>query len=99
MRLIHETLILEKLRTEGRVVKEECRFHSISGEIKTMWYSAELLKIGGVDCALSITTDITERIQAENALQESQYKFSKSFSSAPKAMAIFINQDAVISYM
>ena len=49
---------MEKLGTDGRVVKEECSFRTKSGEIKTMWYSAEPLKIGGVDCALSITTDI-----------------------------------------
>lgn len=60
--------IIEELRTHGRVLKEECKFRTKSGAIKTMLYSAETLKIGGSVCALSVTIDITDRKQTEQQL-------------------------------
>jgi PAS domain S-box-containing protein len=60
--------IMKKLKTKGRVLKEECRFRMKSGAIRTMLYSAETLKIGGVDCVLSVTTDITDRKRQEEQL-------------------------------
>jgi len=61
--------IMAELKAHGSV-REECKFRMKSGVIRTMLYSAEMLKIGGVDCVLSVTTDITDRKKIEDELRQ-----------------------------
>ncbi len=48
--------------------KEEVKFRSKSGEVRTGLFSAEVIEAGGERCLLTITNDITERVEAEQRL-------------------------------
>jgi PAS domain S-box-containing protein len=60
------------LKEKGRVSNREFDFRIKSGEIRTWMYSAELINLGGEPCVLTITTDITERKQAEEKAREAE---------------------------
>ncbi len=56
------------LAEDGRIYKEEVKFRSKSGEVRTGLFSAEIIKDGDERCLLTITNDITERVEAEQRL-------------------------------
>ncbi len=62
--------ILEIVRQNGIIRSFECNFRTKSGEIRTGLYSAEVIELNGQTCILSIINDITDRKQAEVAIQE-----------------------------
>jgi len=76
------------LKKDGRVYNHEFDFRIKSGEIRTWLFSAELIDIGNEPCMISITIDITELKRAEDAIKESEEKFSKAFHSSPEAISI-----------
>jgi PAS domain S-box-containing protein len=61
--------LVKRIREKGGVSNYETRFRNKKGEIRTVLWSAELIEYGGETCILSSTHDITERKQAEEALQ------------------------------
>jgi PAS domain S-box-containing protein len=63
----HRTDLLKQLRAEGRLRNVEARFRMRDGSIRIGLASAELIEIGGEQCLLSVTSDITELKQAEEA--------------------------------
>jgi PAS domain S-box-containing protein len=58
------------LKEQGRISNEEFQFKVKSGEIRTVLLSAELITIGGEPCTIVVSTDITERKRAEDALAD-----------------------------
>ena len=60
--------IVKILKEKGRVDNEEIQFRIKSGDTYTGLFSAELINIGGEQCIISSSTDITERKEAEEAL-------------------------------
>jgi len=60
--------LIKKLAEDGKIYKEEVKFRVKSGEVRTGLFSAEIIEIGGERCLLSITNDITERVEAEQRL-------------------------------
>ncbi|MGD1117948.1 MAG: PAS domain S-box protein, partial [Dehalococcoidales bacterium] len=82
------------LRENGRVYNEEFQFLVKSGEVHTMLFSVEEIKIGDEPCLISVSNDITERKRMENAMKESEEKFSKAFASSPEMIAITSVKDA-----
>jgi len=54
------------------VFNAETRFHTKDGTVRTLLSSAERLDIGGEDCVLIASSDITDRIKDQAALRESE---------------------------
>ncbi len=59
-----------------------------SGEIRNTLWSSEIITINGREMMLSLVYDYTERQRAEEALRESEERFSKAFRSNPAPMVI-----------
>ncbi|HUT68346.1 MAG TPA: PAS domain S-box protein, partial [Dehalococcoidales bacterium] len=80
--------VMQILKKKGLIYNEELKFRKKSGEIQTILFSAELIYVGGEECIISSSTDVTKRKKMEEALRESEEKFSKAFRASPQAIAI-----------
>jgi len=58
-----------------KVACRQVRLRTKSGRIANALYSVEVINIVGEPCALSVGEDITERLQMERALRDSESKF------------------------
>ena len=58
--------MVQTLREEGVVRNMEFEFRMKSGEIRTVLWSAEVIKYGDEECLIALTRDITDRKKAEN---------------------------------
>jgi PAS domain S-box-containing protein len=76
------------MKEQGKIRHEEYRFRTKSGEIRTWLCSADIISIGGEPSMLAVATDITERKKIQEALRESEEKFSKAFQTSPGSISI-----------
>jgi PAS domain S-box-containing protein len=58
-----------------KVVGRKARLRTKSGRVVHALYSVEVIDIGGEPCALVAGEDVTERLEIERALRESESKF------------------------
>ncbi len=82
------TRLFRILKKRGRVRNEKFDFRMKSGEIRTWMFSAEPITLGGEECLIGVSTDVTELNRAQEAVRESEEKFSKAFRSSPETIAI-----------
>jgi PAS domain S-box-containing protein len=87
--------IIQQIKEQGSIVNEERSMQHVTGEIGTVLFSADIINIGGETCLISIRNDITERKGMEQALRESEEKFSKAFHTIPEAVAIATLEDSI----
>ncbi len=85
--------IKQLVEKRGHFENEEFLFRSKSGEMRNVLLSADVINFGGKPCMLTIGNDITKRKKMENALKESEEKFSKAFHASPEAIAIATAKD------
>jgi PAS domain S-box-containing protein len=74
---------VRELKEFGSVVNLETSFHTKAGSIRILLSSGEQLEIGGERCLLIASSDITDRKQAQQALQESEARFRNMADTAP----------------
>ena len=79
---------LELLQRQGRVRDFELQFRRKSGEILDVLGSGEVIELAGTRYMLGLVHDITERKRAEEALRESEDRFSSFFRASPVGTTI-----------
>ncbi|HOT91825.1 MAG TPA: PAS domain S-box protein [Anaerolineae bacterium] len=80
--------LLEGLRTRGYYENLEARFRCKNGDVRIGLMSARVIMLHGVPHILSITRDITERKQAEEALRESEARYRSLFNNNHAVMLL-----------
>ncbi|HEY9598000.1 MAG TPA: PAS domain S-box protein [Cyanophyceae cyanobacterium] len=79
---------LQILQQQGAIHNQEYEFRNKFGEIRIGLFSAEVITLEGERCVLSLTSDITERKQAEKRLQESEQQYRAIFESTSDGLII-----------
>ncbi|HVW22596.1 MAG TPA: PAS domain S-box protein [Opitutaceae bacterium] len=82
------TRFLELLERDGAVREMEVTKRKSTGEPFICRITSYRTELGGRTCMLTRIRDITEQRAAEQALRESEEKFSKAFRAAPDVFAI-----------
>jgi PAS domain S-box-containing protein len=86
------------LNKSGKISNYEVRYRNVvRGQKCTGLCQAELINLGGVQCVISITLDITMRKHAEEALQESD-RFNTALLRGSPHPILVINPDTSIKY-
>jgi PAS domain S-box-containing protein len=87
--------VMKTLEKKGRVDIEEFQFYTKAGDIQTLLFSAEKITIGGEECIISSSTDVTGLKKIEQALRDSEEKFAKAFRASPQVISITRLSDGV----
>jgi PAS domain S-box-containing protein len=74
-------IVVSDLRAGRAVEGREYQFRTKSGKNITGLFSAQIIKLSSCPCILSSINDITERKQAEEAVQESEERFRTAAES------------------
>ncbi|GEM_PF-4994783 len=90
-------VFVESLREHGHAREQEYEFCAKSGEIINGMISGEIVMLDGVEHVLAVTRDVTEKKQAEAALQQSEERFRQLVMSAPDAV-FGLNTDGKITF-
>jgi PAS domain S-box-containing protein len=77
-----------ELRRTGSIREREYRFRNRAGRQFTMLVSSEVIQLNHVPHMLGMALDITERKRAEDALAESEARFSVAFQASPVFIGI-----------
>jgi PAS domain S-box-containing protein len=91
------TDFMRQVVARGSLSNVETIFRTKSGSHRLLLSSAERVEIGGDDCVLITSSDITERIQAQQALAESEARFRNMADTAP-VMIWMSGKDRLCTY-
>jgi PAS domain S-box-containing protein len=84
--------VQRQLMETGHAHNVECTIRTRSGAIRTAIASAEFLEVNRVPCIISLVNDITDRQQAEAALQQSEARFQKIAAASPGQIYILVTR-------
>jgi PAS domain S-box-containing protein len=65
------------LRADGRVEKLEARFRRKDGSVTVAEMSASIIEVSGESCILSVTRDVSDRKDAQDALESSNARLQR----------------------
>lgn len=88
---------LDQFGTSGHLRQHEARLLCRNGEIKPCLFYSEQVAVAGQPCRLTMAHDLTERVQAEEALKQSEAKFSALFIDSPEPYVLFEKRSAQIT--
>jgi PAS domain S-box-containing protein len=88
---------VQELKEQGSIRNLEIRTRKKTGEIVFALISSEIIDINGEPCALTITTDITERKRTEIVLQENEKRLNAIIQGLSIA-AFFLGRDHQVVY-
>jgi PAS domain S-box-containing protein len=88
---------IDKFRRGGKGIIRDTRFKRKDGSVFTADVSPALMSIGGKKYLLIMFKDITERIRAEDALQESERKYRTLVDRSPDGIFIIDLKGSFIS--
>ena len=74
---------VKSLLEHGSLVNMETRFRAKEGHFRVLLSSAELLEIADEKCLIVASSDVTERVAAQQALRESEARFRNMADTAP----------------
>src|SRR4030095_10908866 len=74
---------IRRLQRDGTIENTETTFRGKNGRIRTLLSSAESRELSGENFLLVSSSDITERVQAQQALRESERRFRNVADTAP----------------
>ncbi len=77
------SLMIKQLQATGSVRNEEYLARTKSGELRNVLLSAEVLELNDQPHILYFIHDITERRQADEAIRQSEKRFSQAFHASP----------------
>ena len=80
--------LLKIIKKEGSVKNFSTRFRIKNGKIIHSSMSANIIKMNGIDCLLTVTHNIEDFIKVNEALQQSELKFRKAFKTSMDAINI-----------
>ena len=88
--------LIDGLKRTGYIVNFEAQFVGKDGKIRVGLMSARVLRINDENVILSITRDITDRKQDEEALKESQERYRNLFELSPDGIVIWQDEKAIL---
>jgi PAS domain S-box-containing protein len=80
--------LLKLLHQQGAIRQQEFKFRTKGGDMRHALGSFEIIELNGEPCLLTFWLDISERIQAEQALIQSEERFYKAFHANPLAITL-----------
>ena len=87
---------LERLRADGVVRSMYTQMRTLSGTTRDVLFSSCLIEFRGVRAAYTLLSDITERVEAKDAVRESEEKFRTLFETMAQGV-LFQEADGRIS--
>ena len=94
----HQRLqFLQKLAGDGNIQQAEIQLQGRDGQVKPCLVYVEQVEVNGEACRLSMAHDISERINAEQALKRSEAKFTALFVDSPEPYILFERRSARVA--
>ncbi|MBE9114699.1 PAS domain S-box protein [Lusitaniella coriacea LEGE 07157] len=89
--------IVQKLKEEQAIYNLETQLRTKSGAIRTVLLSAEIVELDGELSVLYIANDISERVKAQEALQEAEARYRSIFENAAEGIFQITQQGRYLS--